>query len=350
MMKMKRDVNNNSNGGSNGDTPSSTTGAAGGGGGGRSFNDPFPRRSSSFSANPNPNQPSSAYLVYLLLVSVTCIVLIPYAGKITGGLGGIFRRVDEDDSDPPFAGAKTSNYNYNGNGNGNGRKTNKQFKGISSTIRSRSRSRSKSSSSNSDGHYTLLYEDGGAYDGLRGAYEAKCESLEVLVMDTQRVVHGERERTLFLENEIRVLQISENFLKGRVEYLEMMSRRRDSGINSKPPSSSMDPSSFSSPSSMDPSSSSSPSSTYNVFRNPSPSPSPPPPASSPSSSFTTSTASSNGFTSRSDSLIQDLLRMVMVERDRTSALESEIRLLQSSESLMQARIQKLEEKLGTCKA
>ena len=73
-------------------------------------------------------------------------------------------------------------------------------------------------------------------------------------------------------------------------------------------------------------------------------------SSSPSSSFTTSTASSNGFTSRSDSLIQDLLRMVMVERDRTSALESEIRLLQSSESLMQARIQKLEEKLGTCKA
>jgi hypothetical protein len=42
--------------------------------------------------------------------------------------------------------------------------------------------------------------------------------------------------------------------------------------------------------------------------------------------------------------------MVLAERDRTSALESEMRLLQSSDSLIQDRIQRLEERLGSCKA
>lgn len=209
--------------------------------------------------------PSSSYLVYLLLLSAGFIVVLPYLFPSSGLLSRTGSRTEE------------------------GR----------ASLQSERRSSYKRASP-APSSYPTLYTN----DYFR-KYESKCESLEIFVMDLQRVVHAERERTMHLENEIRVLQISENFLKERVQYLEERNwDYRKEGTSSD-----------------------------SLLRN--------------MPHFAASDARKGSVP---DTLVHDLLRMVQVERDRTSSLQSEIRLLQRSEMSLQSRIEKLEEQFAsTCK-
>ncbi|KAI5076035.1 hypothetical protein GOP47_0008894 [Adiantum capillus-veneris] len=215
--------------------------------------------------------PTSSYLVYLLLLSAGLIVVLPYMFPSRG----LLSRTGSAGSDEIIGSSKSSG----------GR------------IRTRTRTMS-----------SPVYDYSLSHNLHK--YESKCESLEILVMDLQRVVHVERERTMHLENEIRVMQISESFLKERVQYLEDRNWdfRRES----------------SSSSSMD-----------SLLR---------------SAQFAAPSEARKTTSGVPDTLIHDLLRMVHVERERTMSLESEIRLLQKAEMSLQSRIQMLEEQFAsTCK-
>ncbi|MCO5604484.1 hypothetical protein L7F22_058651 [Adiantum nelumboides] len=208
---------------------------------------------------------SSSYLVYLLLLSAGLIVVLPY----TFPSSGLLSRTGSAGTEDVIGSSKAS-----------------------ARVRT---------------HLTSPVYDYSLSHNLR-KYESKCDSLEILVMDLQRVVHVERERTMHLENEIRVMQISESFLKERVQYLEERNYdyRRESSY-----SPSMD----------------------SLLRN---------------AQF--SASDTRKTTGVPDTLIHDLLRMVHVERERTLSLESEIRLLQKAEISLQSRIQMLEEQFAsTCK-
>ncbi|KAH7447474.1 hypothetical protein KP509_01G108400 [Ceratopteris richardii] len=126
--------------------------------------------------------------------------------------------------------------------------------------------------------------------------EGKCDALEVLVLDLQKVVQNEREKTLHLGNEVRVLQISENFLKERVQYLEEKSwdSRKDNSHSAA----------------------------MEVLLQ----------------SALVPDAKKDG----TDALIHELLKMVQAEKDRTTSVEREIKILQKHEDLLTEKIEKLE--------
>ncbi|KAH7433970.1 hypothetical protein KP509_07G095200 [Ceratopteris richardii] len=213
--------------------------------------------------------PSSSYLAYLLFLSIGVIVVLPRlfpSSSLFSWTGG---NKDEDAGDN----------------------------------RSSMPKRSKTSSP------ATFYDRSRTYD----TFDRACSSLEAHVMDLQRVVHVERERTMRLESEIRVLQMSENFLKDQVHYLEkrsLMFRKE-----ARPFSASY------APPSVDP------------FL------------------WTSQFHSAGAKTAEvPNTLFQDLLRMVQVERERTLFLESEIRSLQKSEALLQSRVQVLEDQFASsCK-
>lgn len=210
--------------------------------------------------DPSRQSSSSNYLVYLFLFSAAFIVILPYLFPAGGMLVRSGKKVDV------VAKVKSDGYS----------------KRVSS-----SSSSSYPTISSSDYLINRVYNS-----------ESKCEALEVVVMDLQKVVHIEREKTLQLENEIRVLQISENFLKERVHYLEDKSweSRKNSGSGYA-------------------------SSIEVLLQN---------------------AHVSDGKRDGVDTVVHELLKMVQGEKDRTSALETEIRILQRSEAILVERIEKLE--------
>ncbi|KAH7416463.1 hypothetical protein KP509_14G092700 [Ceratopteris richardii] len=134
--------------------------------------------------------------------------------------------------------------------------------------------------------------------------EGKCFALEALVLDLQKVVQIEREKTLLLGNEVRVLQISESFLKDRIQYLE---ERRWESRKGSSYSASMEL----------------------LLQN---------------------TVSSNGKKDDIDTLEYELFQILQAEKDRISSLEKEISILQKSETILIERVEKLEAQLSSiCK-
>lgn len=130
--------------------------------------------------------------------------------------------------------------------------------------------------------------------------ESKCEALEAVVVDLQKVVQAERVKTLELENEISVLEVSESILKERVQKLEEnnSASRRASYAPLSPE--------------------------FEMQKTPS-------------------------FESKQenlDALVHELVKMVHLEKDRTSSLETEVSILQRSETILIDRMQKLEEKFA----
>lgn len=207
---------------------------------------------------------SSNYLVYLLLFSAAFIVVLPHMGNIF--VSRPSRKADVQEK------VKVDRY--------------------SKKVHSSPPASYYPTISSSDYLMTRAYSS-----------EGKCDALEVLVLDLQKVVQIEREKTIHLENEVRVLQISENFLKERIQYLEDKSwESRKDGY-----ASSMEV----------------------LLQN---------------------ALVSEGRKDGVDTVVHELLKMVQVEKDRTSSLEKEIRILQKSESILIDRIEKLESQFGAiCK-
>ncbi|KAH7414606.1 hypothetical protein KP509_14G001600 [Ceratopteris richardii] len=219
--------------------------------------------------------PSPNYLLYLLVLSFGLVVVFPFIFPSRSLLSW---SGSEDDGDAS---------------------------GRNSLVDNNRRSSGKKSTSAS----MTLYDRSLSYDN----FDRRCASLEALVMDLQGVVQVERERTTYLESEIRTMQMSENFLKNRVHYLEERNLALTRDVS---PSSS-----FSSPS-IDP-----------LLRN--------------AQSFTSDGRPAGDVP---ETIFHDLLKIVQVERERTLALESEIRHLQKSEASLQTRVQVLEEKFASsCK-
>ncbi|KAI5054113.1 hypothetical protein GOP47_0012039 [Adiantum capillus-veneris] len=217
------------------------------------------------SGEPGSRQTSSAnYLVYLFLFSATFIVVLPYMGSIL--VSRPSKKADIVQEKP-----KLGTYN---------KKTYSSPPASYPTI------------SSSDYMMTRVYGS-----------EGKCDALEVLVLDLQKVVQVEREKTLHLENEVRVLQISENFLKERIQYLEDKSweSRKDSYASSMEV----------------------------LLQN---------------------ALVYDGRKDGVDTIVHELLKMVQAEKDRTSSLEKEIRIMQKSEAILIERIDKLESQFSVlCK-
>ncbi|MCO5604943.1 hypothetical protein L7F22_059118 [Adiantum nelumboides] len=208
--------------------------------------------------------PSSNYLVYLFLFSAAFIVVLPYMGNIM-----VSRPAKKADTIQEKA--KLGTYNK---------------KAYSSPPAS------YPTISSSDYLMTRVYSS-----------EGKCDALEVLVLDLQKVVQIEREKTLHVENEVRVLQISENFLKERVQYLEDKSweSRKDNYASSMEV----------------------------LLQN---------------------ALVSDGRKEGVDTIVHELLKTVQAEKDRTSSLEKEIRIIQKSEAILIERIDKLESQFSAiCK-
>lgn len=207
---------------------------------------------------------SSSYLVYLFLFSATFIVVLPHMGNIF-----VSRPSKKADVQEKVKADRYSKKVYS------------------------SPPASYPTISSSDYLMTRVYSS-----------EGKCDALEVLVLDLQKVVQIEREKTIHLENEVRVLQISENFLKERIQYLEDKSwESRKDGY-----------------------------------------------ASSMEVLLQNALVGSEGRKDGVDTVVHELLKMVQVEKDRTSSLEKEIRILQKSESILIDRIEKLESQFAAiCK-
>eukprot|EP00250_Pteridium_aquilinum_P013093 c21125_g1_i1 orf=1169-1879(+) len=204
--------------------------------------------------------PSSNYLVYLFLFSAAFIVVLPHMGSI------LVRP---------------------------GKKTDTTEK-VRTDTRHNKRTYSQPASYSPPASYPTISSSDYLMTRVYGS-EGKCDALEVLVLDLQKVVQIEREKTLHLENEVRVLQISENFLKDRIQYLEDKSweSRKDSYTTS----------------------------VELLLQN---------------------ALVSDGKKDGVDTVVHELLKMVQAEKDRTSSLEKEIRIMQKSEALLIERIDKLE--------
>lgn len=203
---------------------------------------------------------SSSYLVYLFLVSAALIVFLPYLFPTGGGL--LVR-----------SGKKVE---------------------VVGKVKSNTYKRGSSST------YTSLASD--AVIKKMSYTESKCEALETLVVDLRNVVEVEREKTFELENEVRVLQISESFLKERVVNLEERNLEYRKGLSTGYISGDLG---------------------------------------------VQNTLISEGKQENADVLVRELLRIAQMEKERTSALETEVRILQRSEIILLDRIQKLEDKFAS---
>jgi chromosome segregation ATPase len=134
--------------------------------------------------------------------------------------------------------------------------------------------------------------------------DTESRALEVLVMELQRMLQAERERILQLEDEIRVLRISSNFLKERIHSVE---ERTGFGLKQEPGlmagSSSID----------------------RLMQQ--------------IDSLQRKQESLNG-------LAWELSKMIQWEKEKTSALASEISSLRQSEAMLVAKVKMLEEKVS----
>lgn len=200
--------------------------------------------------------PSSNYLIYLFVVSAAFVILLPYLFPLGGALLRSGKKV-----------------------------------GVVERLKSETFKKSS----------PLPYMPPSTDVAMLRAYrsESNCEALEVLVVDLQRMVQIERERTLQLEYEIRILHISGRFLKERVQKLE--DRRPDfrSDLSA--------------------------SSTHIEL-------------------LMQNTAATQSKQEKLDILVHELLRMVQAEKDRTSTLALEVQTLRRSETILVDRIKTLEEK------
>eukprot|EP00250_Pteridium_aquilinum_P004685 c14887_g1_i1 orf=906-1622(+) len=201
---------------------------------------------------------SSSYLAYLFLVSAAVVVMLPYLLPLGGSLlrsnkkGSVAEKIKEDR-------LKASElYSY--------------------------------PSFSSDVIVSRNY-----------MHESRLDNLEMQVIDLQRKIQIERERTYQLEYEIRILHLSERFLKERVQSLEERRHeyRRD------------------------------------VFA-----------GSVPVDLLVQKTADGQSRQNNMDMYVQELRRMLQVERERTDKLVMEINVLRMSESILVDRVKTLEDKFN----
>ena len=136
------------------------------------------------------------------------------------------------------------------------------------------------------------------------SWDANSRALEPVVLELQRMLQMERERILKMEHEIRLLQISANFLKERIHLVE------ERAFNSKP---------------------------HRDFND----------GSLSNTDLLMQHADSLQRKQESlNSLVQELSKMMQWEKERTSALASEVSSLRQSEALLLARVKILEENLN----
>lgn len=208
---------------------------------------------------------SSNYLIYLFVVSASFVVLLPYLIPLSRTVLPLGKKVDVVE------------------------------KVTSETLKKSSPSTYTSSTST----YASISTDVMVPRGHLS--DSKREALEVLIVDLQKMVLIERERTLRLENEIQILHISERFLKERLQKLEDRSPeyRRDFSASS----------------------------IHNEL-------------------LMQNMAATQSKQENLDILVHELLRMLQSEKERTSALALEVGMLRKSETILFDRIKRLEEKLN----
>jgi chromosome segregation ATPase len=139
---------------------------------------------------------------------------------------------------------------------------------------------------------------------LSSLRDAESRALEALVMELQRMLQAERERILQLEDEIRLLRMSSNFLKERIHSVE-----ERTAFGSK-----QDPGLMAGSSSID-----------RLMQQ--------------IDSLQRKQESLNG-------LAWELSKMIQWEKEKTSALASEISSLRQSEAMLMAKVKMLEEKVS----
>ena len=136
------------------------------------------------------------------------------------------------------------------------------------------------------------------------SWDTNSRALEPVVLELQRMLQMERERILKMEHEIRILQISANFLKERIHLVE------ERAFNSKPH--------------------------HDLSEG--------------SLSMTDLLMQHADSLQRKqeslNNLVQELSKMMQWEKERTSALASEVSSLRQSEAMLLARVKILEEKLN----
>ena len=208
---------------------------------------------------PQPANTPANYLVYLFIFSVVFIVLLPY---IVPWMGMIQRPMKKT---------------------GNDMKPKSQ-----ETFKDSSLSSTPQSYVNSP--FQRSYLTDGKYDVL-----------ESLIMDIQKAVQMERERTMKLENDVRILELSERFLKERIQMVE------DRNIVVESPKAS-----------------------YNSLQ-----------------LISQSIDGNSNNLGNIDVLVRELLRAVQKEKERTDSLDMEIGKLKMSESSLKDRMELLELKISS---
>ncbi|KAH7445190.1 hypothetical protein KP509_02G112000 [Ceratopteris richardii] len=132
-------------------------------------------------------------------------------------------------------------------------------------------------------------------------YDSKNAEIEMSIMNLHRTIQIERERTSQLENELRILHLSEMYLKERVQRLEErdLHHRRSLSAGSVPIEHLMER-------------------TMNI----------------------------QSKQENAGDFLQDLLKMLQVERDKVSSLMTEVKILRATESHLVDRVRNLEEKFN----
>ncbi|KAI5060505.1 hypothetical protein GOP47_0024925 [Adiantum capillus-veneris] len=132
-------------------------------------------------------------------------------------------------------------------------------------------------------------------------YENKQDEITMLIVELQRTIQIERERMFQLENEIRILHLSERYLKERVQKLEDrdLEHRRSFSAGSAPIELLME-----------------------------------------------KTLAAQNKQDNMDGYLQELLKMLQAEKERVNALAMEVRMLRMSESVLVDRVKTLEDKFN----
>lgn len=132
-------------------------------------------------------------------------------------------------------------------------------------------------------------------------FESRRDEMETSIVELQRAIQIERERTFQLENEIRILHLSERYLKERVQKLEdrELEHRRSFSAGSAPLELLME-----------------------------------------------KTAIAQNKQENMDGYLQELVRMLHAEKEKVSALAMEVKMLRMSESNLVDRVKTLEDKFS----
>ncbi|MCO5579048.1 hypothetical protein L7F22_032900 [Adiantum nelumboides] len=133
------------------------------------------------------------------------------------------------------------------------------------------------------------------------SYETKQDEIEMSIVELQRTIQVERERMFQLENEIRILHLSERYLKERVQRLESreLEHRRSFSVGSAPIELLMEKTVF-----------------------------------------------AQNKQDNLDGYLQELLRMLQAEKEKVNALALEVKMLRMSESNLVDRVKTLEDKFN----